>query len=92
MMDRAEILKAWIEKEGRKQTWVAQQVKCSPQWLNYVLKGKRAMSDKLARALRDTLGIPLIDEGRAIRNGHKKKARSKAMKKAGHERARGPSR
>ena len=61
-MDRAAILKDWIEKEGRKQTWVAQQVGCSPQWLNYILKGKKPMSDKLARALRDTLGIPLVDE------------------------------
>jgi ribosome-binding protein aMBF1 (putative translation factor) len=92
VIDRTQVLKAWIEKEGRKQTWVAQQVKCSPQWLNYILKGKRPMSDKLARALRDKLGIPLIDEGRTIRNGHKKKASSKAMKRAGHERVRGASR
>jgi len=62
-MDRAAILKDWIEKEGRKQTWVAQQVGCSPQWLNYILQGKKPMSDKLARVLRDKLGIPVIDEG-----------------------------
>ena len=41
MKDPVRILKDWIEKEGRKQTWVAQQVGCSPQWLNYVLKGKK---------------------------------------------------
>ena len=92
MIDRAQILKAWIEKEGRKQTWVAQQVGCSPQWLNYILKGKKPMSDRLARALRDRLGIPLINEGPVIQNGHKKKASSKAMKRAGHERVRGTSR
>ena len=73
MKDRVRILKDWIEKEGRKQTWVAQQVGCSPQWLSYVLKEKKPMSDKLARALRDKLGIPLVDEEQAIRNGHKKK-------------------
>ena len=72
MKDRVRILKDWIEKEGRKQTWVAQQVGCSPQWLSYVLKGKKLMSDKMARALRDKLGIPLVDEEPAIRNGHKK--------------------
>ena len=84
-MDRAEILKDWIEKEGRKQTWVAQQVGCSPQWLNYVLKGKKLMSDKLARALRDKLGIPLVDEEQAIRNGHKKKTGLKTQKRAAQE-------
>jgi ribosome-binding protein aMBF1 (putative translation factor) len=73
MKDRVRILKDWIEKEGRKQTWVAQQVGYSPQWLNYVLKGKKPMSDKLARALRDKLGIPLVEEAQAMRNGHKKK-------------------
>jgi hypothetical protein len=73
MKDRVRILKDWIEKEGRKQTWVAQQVGCSPQWLNYVLKGKKPMSDKLARALRDKLGIPLVEEAQAMRNGHQKR-------------------
>ena len=81
MIDRAQILKEWIEKEGRKQTWVAQQVGCSPQWLNYILKGKKPMSDKLARALRDRLGIPLVDEEPVIRNGHKKKASLKSHEK-----------
>jgi ribosome-binding protein aMBF1 (putative translation factor) len=89
VIDRAQILKAWIEKEGRKQTWVAQQVKCSPQWLNYVLRGKRPMSDKLARVLRDKLGIPLVDEGQAARNGHKKTSDLKARKGRWHERVRG---
>jgi ribosome-binding protein aMBF1 (putative translation factor) len=92
MEDRVQILKAWIEKEGRKQTWVAQQVKCSPQWLNYVLRGKRPLSDKLARALRDKLGIPLVDEGQAIRNEHKKRTALKFKKRAGHEQGGGASR
>jgi hypothetical protein len=65
MQDRVRILKDWIEKEGRKQTWVAEQVGCSPQWLNYVLKGKKPMSDKLARVIRDKLGIPLGEEEEA---------------------------
>jgi antitoxin component HigA of HigAB toxin-antitoxin module len=85
MNDRVEVLKDWIAKEGRKQTWVAQQVGCSPQWLNYVLKGKKPMSDKLARALRDKLGIPLIGEEPAIRNGYKKKAGLKTQKRVAQE-------
>jgi hypothetical protein len=85
MNDRVEVLKDWIAKEGRKQTWVAQQVGCSPQWLNYVLKGKKPMSDKLARVLRDKLGIPLGEDEPAIRNGHKKKAALKTQKRAAQE-------
>jgi ribosome-binding protein aMBF1 (putative translation factor) len=80
VINRAQVLKTWIEREGRKQTWVAQQVGCSPQWLNYILQGKKPMSDKLARALRDKLGIPLIGEEPAIRNEHKKKAGLKRQK------------
>jgi ribosome-binding protein aMBF1 (putative translation factor) len=89
MNDRVQILKDWIAKEGRKQTWVAQQVGCSPQWLSYVLKGRKPMSDKLARALRDTLGIPLVDESQALGHQHHKKADLKTTKRAGPEQVRG---
>ena len=85
MNDRVEVLKEWIAKEGRKQTWVAQQVGYSPQWLNYVLKGKKPMSNKLARALRDKLGIPLIGEESLKQNGYKKKAALKAQKGVARE-------
>jgi ribosome-binding protein aMBF1 (putative translation factor) len=85
MKDQARILKDWIEKEGRKQTWVAQQVGYSPQWLNYVLQGKKPMSDKLARALRDKLGIPLVEEEQAVRNGHKKKTGRKTQTRVAQE-------
>ena len=84
-MDRAVILKDWIVKEGRKQTWVAEQVGCSPQWLNYILKGKKLMSDKMAHALRDKLGIPLVEEEQAVRNGHKKKTGRKTQTKVAQE-------
>jgi antitoxin component HigA of HigAB toxin-antitoxin module len=85
MNDRVEVLKDWIAKEGRKQTWVAQQVGYSPQWLNYVLKRKKPMSAKLARALRDKLGIPLTAEEPGLRNGYKKKAALKAQKGVARE-------
>ena len=62
MDKRVEALKNWIEREGRVQKWVAQQDGCSPQWLNYVLKGKKPLSDKLAQTLQDKLGIALIVE------------------------------
>jgi plasmid maintenance system antidote protein VapI len=72
MKDQAQILRDWIEKEGRKQTWVAQQVGYSPQWLNYVLKGKKPMSDRLANALQKKLGVPL-NARRAVKSRTKKK-------------------
>jgi hypothetical protein len=92
MNGRVQILKDWITKEGRKQTWVAQQVGCSPQWLSYVLKGRKPMSDKLARALQATLGIPLVDESQAPGNEGHKKAGLKTAKQTAPERVRGRAR
>ena len=62
MENRAQVLKNWSEQEGRRQNWVAQQVGVSPQWLNYVLKGKKPLSDRLAYILREKLGVPLLPE------------------------------
>ena len=47
------------------------------------------MSDKLARALRDKLGVPLVDDSQAMGNEHHKKAGLKTTKRAGPERVRG---
>jgi plasmid maintenance system antidote protein VapI len=68
MENRAQILKNWIEQEGRRQNWVAQQVGVSPQWLNYVLKGKKPLSDRLAHILREKLGVPLLPEYQALQH------------------------
>ncbi len=83
MNGRVQILKDWIAKEGRKQTWVAQQVGYSPQWLSYVLRGKKPMSDRLAEALQKKLGVPLnarwpAQNGTKRKNGVKKQTRAKA--------------
>jgi hypothetical protein len=59
MADRVQILRDWIEQEGRRQNWVARQVGCSPQWLNHVLKGRKPLSDRLAQVLQQKLGVPL---------------------------------
>ena len=72
MANRVKTLKEWIEREGRKQSWIAQQVGCSPQWLNYVLRGKKPLSDRLARALQEKLGVPLANEAWPTRRGMKK--------------------
>jgi transcriptional regulator with XRE-family HTH domain len=92
MNGRVQILKDWRAQEGRKQIWVAQQVGCSPQWLSYVLKGRKPLSDKLARALRETLGILLVDESQALGHGHHQKARVKTRQRTGPERVREGSR
>jgi hypothetical protein len=92
MTGRVQILKDWITKEGRKQTWVAQQVGYSPQWLSYVLTGRKPLSDKLARALQDALGIPLVDESQALGHESHKKAGLKTAKRTAPARARGRAR
>jgi hypothetical protein len=65
MADKVQMLRCWIAQEGRKQNWVAQQVGCSPQWLNYVLQGKKPLSHRLAQAFQEKLGILLLDETQA---------------------------
>ena len=82
MVDRVQILKNWIHQEGRKQNWVAHQVGCSPQWLNYVLQGKKPMSDKLAYALQTKLGIPLIQGNEIQSNKSKHQNKLKTLKKS----------
>ncbi len=76
MDDRARILRDWIEREGRRQDWVAKQVGVSPQWLNYVVRGKKPLSDRLARVLQEKLSVPLLtDSSKGMKN------RTKAGKK-----------
>ena len=82
MADSVQVLKDWIAREGRKQSWVAQQVGCTPQWLNYVLNGKRPLSDKLARALENKFGIPLLHERHPTTNGDKIKGQAKGRTRA----------
>ena len=80
MADKVKILKEWIEREGRKQIWVAQQVGCSPQWLNYVLRGKQPLSDRLARTLQDKLGVPLASKARPSRRGRRNRTTEETNK------------
>jgi antitoxin component HigA of HigAB toxin-antitoxin module len=66
-MDRVDILKDWMAREGRKAKWVAAQIDCSDTWLSYILNRRRVMSDKIARALQEKLQIPFDDLPRAKR-------------------------
>ena len=82
MIDRVQILKDWIDREGRMQNWVAQQVGITPQWLNYVLRGKKPLSDKLARRIEEKLGVPLCT---TTRDKTTNKTTAKRVKRRDHE-------
>jgi antitoxin component HigA of HigAB toxin-antitoxin module len=60
-MDRVDVLKDWMEREGRKAKWVAAQIARSETWLSYILNRRRPMSDKIARDLQAKLQIPFTD-------------------------------
>jgi hypothetical protein len=80
MDERARILKDWIEHEGRRQDWVAKQAGVSSQWLNYVVRGKKPLSDRLAHALHKKLGVPLFEDARPARPRTTTQTKSKARK------------
>jgi antitoxin component HigA of HigAB toxin-antitoxin module len=62
--DPRDVLHEWIRARGCSVTWVAQQIGWSREMLSYVLHKKHRMSDKLARALREKLGIPVQGQPR----------------------------
>jgi len=64
-MDRVDILKDWMEREGRKAKWVAAQIDCSDTWLSYILNRRRPLSEKIARNLQEKLQVPFNDLPRA---------------------------
>ena len=82
MDDRARILKDWIEREGRRQDWVAKQAGVSPQWINYVVRGRKPMSDRLARVLQEKLGVPLLMNTKTSDRHQAKKTKSKRQTQA----------
>jgi hypothetical protein len=79
-MDRVDILKDWMEREGRKAKWVAAQIDLSETWMSYILNRRRSMSDKVARALQEKLQVPFNDLSRAKRAP--KRPRTLAWEKA----------
>jgi len=82
MDERARVLKDWIEHEGRRQDWVAKQVGVSPQWLNYVVRGKKPLSDRLARALQEKLGVPLLADTKTSDRHDTRKIKSNKQTRA----------
>jgi cyanate lyase len=64
-MDRRTTLKQWMDEHERGTGWVASKTGYSKQWISYVLNGHKPFSDKLARALQETLGVQFNDLLRA---------------------------
>jgi len=67
-MSRNETLRRWMEEHERGPSWVARKIGYTREWISYVLHGKRPFSDKLAWALKDTLGVKFDDLSRTRRS------------------------
>lgn len=63
-MDKVDVLRLWMEREGRKSKWLAEQLGVSRAWISYVLNRRREMSPRLTRAIEERLGISFSDEMR----------------------------
>lgn len=59
MDERVEILKDWMAQEERGTVWVARKVGRTKSYISHILHGRMPMTDKLARALKEKLGVPL---------------------------------
>jgi antitoxin component HigA of HigAB toxin-antitoxin module len=66
--DPRDVLRAWIEQRGCSITWVAAQIGWSREMLSYVLHKQQRMSPKLARDLREKLGVPVQGQPRQKMN------------------------
>lgn len=55
--DPRDVLREWLDDNERSIAWAARQIGWTRVQLSNVVNKKRPMSPKLARALRDTLGI-----------------------------------
>jgi transcriptional regulator with XRE-family HTH domain len=79
-MSRQEALRRWMEDNERGPSWVAQKVGYTREWISYVLNGHKPFSDKLARALQETLGVPFDNLPKAQRSTTRKRGATQATK------------
>jgi hypothetical protein len=64
MDERVQRLKDWMAQEERGTVWVAKKIGRTKAYISHILHERLPMTDKLARDLRETLGIPLPEKGR----------------------------
>ncbi|HEY7533350.1 MAG TPA: helix-turn-helix transcriptional regulator [Nitrospiraceae bacterium] len=61
MDERVQILKDWMTREERGTVWMARKVGRTKSYISHILHERMPMTDKLARELRDKLGVPMPD-------------------------------
>jgi len=62
MTQAQKLLADWLKAEGRKQKWLAAQVKCGESTLRSWLKGRAAPVRVYREALAEVTGLPIADE------------------------------
>lgn len=50
-------IKVWLAQHGRTQTWLAQQIGVTTNYVNMILAGSRSPSLRVAKRLEDVTGI-----------------------------------
>jgi transcriptional regulator with XRE-family HTH domain len=59
-------LAAIMQAQGRRQTWLAQQVGVSVSMINHILKGRKPLTAEMAARIAVALGLPLFVLARDI--------------------------
>ena len=80
MDERVQFLKDWMTREERGTVWVAKKVGRTKAYISNILHERLPMTDKLARDLRMTLGIPLPEKGQMTQIGTRKPTQARAKK------------
>ena len=69
MDERVQFLKDWMAQEERGTVWVARKVGRTKAYISHIIHGRLPMTDKLARDLKEKLGISIPEKGRWASNG-----------------------
>lgn len=77
MDERVQILKDWMTREERGTVWMARKVGRTKSYISHILHERMPMTDKLARELRDKLGVPMPDSQGTSQNGVRNRAGAK---------------
>jgi transcriptional regulator with XRE-family HTH domain len=57
---RATHLKAIMDEQGRKRSWLARKVGVSESFIRFILSGERTVSEEVAERIATALGVPLF--------------------------------